>query len=404
MKLACRYCISFLLLCVALTTAHADDVSGVNIVRVDGRAVKGRLIDLTPDSLTWATPNAQRIPLDDVLRIEMRPSHSRRLPRQSVLYLANGDRLHVSPSVSDGESITASWPAFPGWKTVSIPLETVRAMRLQPPTQADTKNRLRKRLLEKTANTDLLLLANGDEVTGELQSFSEKNFAIETNAAQSFLPRNGVIGVRFNSELVGFPNPKGKRTLVSLTDGSRVTVDTINLKSNVFTARAVFGPTLTIPLSAVASLRLFDRRAVYLSDLKPVSTNQTPFLSLKRPPRNDRNVLGGPLMLRGVEFPKGLGMHSRTESEYDLTAGFSSFQATIGLDDAAKNGGHIIYAVELDGKRVFTSTPVTGGQAAHTLKPIDVSTAKRLKLIVDFGQGGDIRDYANWCDAVLIRK
>jgi hypothetical protein len=138
--------------------------------------------------------------------------------------------------------------------------------------------------------------------------------------------------------------------------------------------------------------------------MKPVTTKQTPFLSVKRPPRLDRNVLGGPLTLRGVEFPKGLGMHSRTEVEYDLADGFALFQATIGLDDAARNGGNVVYSVQLDDKSVFTSGPVTGGQTVRALNPIDVSTAKRLKLIVEFGQGGDIRDYANWCDAVLIRK
>lgn len=404
MRFVFRHCVVYLLLLASVTTARGDGPPIINVIQVDGTNVEGHLADFTGDSLTLATPNAQRILLDDVMRIEVRQSKSVRSPRKSVLYLANGDRLHVSPKDSDGESITANWSAFPDWKAVSIPLETIRAMMLRSPTQSSGRVRLRRRLLEQTADTDLLLLANGDEVTGELQSFSVKEFSLETNGTQSLLPRDSVVGLRFNSELVGFPDPKGKRTLMTLTDGSRVTVDMMKLESDQLTVRAVFGATLVIPVSSVSWLRFLDRRVVYLSDMKPVTTRRTPFLSVKRPLRLDRNVLGGPLTLRGVEFPKGLGMHSRTEIEYDLADGFASFQATIGLDDVAKNGGNVVYSVQLDGRSVFTSGPVTGGQTAQALKPIDITAAKRLKLIVDFGQGGDIRDYANWCDAVLIRK
>jgi hypothetical protein len=396
--------VAYLLLLASVATARADGPALINVIQVDGPNIEGHLADFTADSLTLAAPNTQRILLADIMRIEVRQSKSIRSPRKSVLYLANGDRLHVSPRNSDGESITVNWSAFPDWKAVSIPLETVRAMMLRSPTQSSGRVRLRRRLLEQTADTDLLLLANGDEVTGELQSFSAKDFTVETNGAQSLLPWDSVVGLRFNSELVGFPDPKGKRTLITLTDGSRVTADAMELESDVLTIRAVFGTTLVIPVSRVSSLRFLDRRVVYLSDMKPVTTKQTPFLSVKRPPRLDLNVLGAPLTLRGVEFPKGLGMHSRTEVEYDLADGFALFQATIGLDDAARNGGNVVYSVQLDDKSVFTSGPVTGGQTVRALKPIDVSTAKRLKLIVEFGQGGDIRDYANWCDAVLIRK
>jgi hypothetical protein len=63
----------------------------------------------------------------------------------------------------------------------------------------------------------------------------------------------------------------------------------------------------------------------------------------------------------------------------------------------------VIFAVELDGRRVFSSDLLTGKSPAVPIKPIDVTGKQRLTLIVDYGQFGDIQDLADWCDAVLIK-
>jgi hypothetical protein len=166
---------------------------------------------------------------------------------------------------------------------------------------------------------------------------------------------------------------------------------------------ALFGAELRIPLSAVRLMRFLGGRIEYLSDLEAAEFQFTPFLKARWPLRRDRNVLGGPLRLRGREYAKGLGVHSRSEISYDLKGKFRQFRATVGVDDTARGRGSVVFAVEVDGERVYSSKPVTGKTAPLPIPPIDVTGRKRLTLIVDFGHLGDIRDHADWCDAVLIR-
>ena len=87
----------------------------------------------------------------------------------------------------------------------------------------------------------------------------------------------------------------------------------------------------------------------------------------------------------------------------ELGGRYRRFMATTGIDDAARGKGSVQFAVEVDGKRVFTSKPTTGSMPAVSIKPIDVAGKQKLTLVVDYGQLGDIQDYADWCNAVLIK-
>jgi hypothetical protein len=41
--------------------------------------------------------------------------------------------------------------------------------------------------------------------------------------------------------------------------------------------------------------------------------------------------------------------------------------------------------------------------AAAAVGPLDISGAKMLALIIEYGELADINDWADWCDAVVIR-
>ena len=95
-------------------------------------------------------------------------------------------------------------------------------------------------------------------------------------------------------------------------------------------------------------------------------------------------------------------MHSRMVVTYELRGNEREFQATVGIDDVAKGAGSVIFAVELDGRRVWTSPELTGQSPAATTEKIDLRGGKQLTLLVEFGELADVSDYADWCDAVLI--
>ncbi len=102
-----------------------------------------------------------------------------------------------------------------------------------------------------------------------------------------------------------------------------------------------------------------------MSDLEPKEARATSFFgSTERfALGKDRNVLGGPLVVRGREFPKGLGTRSQSRIEFDLGGAYRRFQATAALDDLSQGKGSVRFVVEKDGTRIFESGLVTGTSA-----------------------------------------
>jgi hypothetical protein len=119
--------------------------------------------------------------------------------------------------------------------------------------------------------------------------------------------------------------------------------------------------------------------------------------------RKDRGIDGGPLAVRGTEYPKGLGTRSQSELAFDLQGGFRRFQSLAAIDDSALGGGSARFVVEVDGRRVFASDAVTGTSPPLAIGPFDVAGRNRLLLKVEFGELADVNDRAAWCDALLIR-
>ncbi len=109
------------------------------------------------------------------------------------------------------------------------------------------------------------------------------------------------------------------------------------------------------------------------------------------------------MSLGRVEYPKGLGTHSRNTVTYRLAGKFRRFHATIGIDDSAAGRGSVVFEVLLDGKTAYKSDVVTGASSAVTIERLDVTGTQILTLSVDFATDGDILDHADWCDALLIK-
>jgi hypothetical protein len=97
-------------------------------------------------------------------------------------------------------------------------------------------------------------------------------------------------------------------------------------------------------------------------------------------------------------------MHGQSSVSYDLNGEYQTFRAAVGVDDAADNRGSVVFVVEVDDKEMFRSEPQTAKHPAIELPAISLAGAKRLMLKVEFGEFGDVLDYADWCDAVLVRE
>jgi hypothetical protein len=158
---------------------------------------------------------------------------------------------------------------------------------------------------------------------------------------------------------------------------------------------------LAFPTSSVREVRYLGRGVVYLSDLEPAQVEEKPFFGYPLAWQRDLSVGKGRLTLREQAFDKGLGVHARCRLTYALDGTYARFHALIGVDDEARGKGNCVFEVWLDGKQRFASGPVTGQDAPRPVD-LDVTGAKELVLLVDFGEGGDVGDRGDWADAYLI--
>ncbi len=188
----------------------------------------------------------------------------------------------------------------------------------------------------------------------------------------------------------------------SLLDGSVFSGNIVDADASAVRLASSIGQTATIRVSDISRLECVSNRVVYVSDIEPSAQTVEGLLHRTWPIRFDRSVGGGPLVIDGEVFARGIGVHSRTTLTYSLDGGFQSFVATIGLDDAVRPGGSVIFRVSVDGNARFESQELTGRDEAQLIK-IDIAGARTLTLVVDFGKALDLGDHADWAGARLIR-
>lgn len=401
----CREIVAVGLCAIAVVAAVGrETLADLTVRDADGREWTGILRSLTPERLILAGPATHELRRADLQSAEFAGRRAVPFERGSAVLLANGDRLIAEPLVMDDAHLTIHWRDLPGEPPAKVPLETIRAVIFDAPQTSEPRTQLLRLLEERSERSDLLVLDNGDRLAGELTGIGADAITLEGPVGETNVERNGVRAISFNPELISFPKQEGPRVLVTLVNGSIVTGERPRLEPNDrLYLESAFGPMLNLPLSAVVSIRFEGDRVVPLSELEPASYEHTPYLSGTRELKRDRSTAGGPLRLRGREYPRGLGMHSRSAVTYDLGGAYRRFEATVGIDDAVQGEGYVVFAVEVDGQRVYTSPPVTGTSPPLRLAPIDLTGKQQLTLVVEYGERADIQDHANWCDAVLVK-
>jgi alpha-galactosidase len=115
-------------------------------------------------------------------------------------------------------------------------------------------------------------------------------------------------------------------------------------------------------------------------------------------PQKDRAVEGHPLSIGGRAFAHGLGTHSPGAIIVALDGGSSRFAGWVGIDDEVGKRGSATFTIIGDGKTLWKSDVLRGGEAA---KPFDVDVTRMKTLLLLVGDAGDgfEYDHADWADA-----
>lgn len=318
------------------------------------------------------------------------------------IWLSNGDRISAKAVSAADDTLTILWPVTVEGISAKIPLERVVAVILEMPATKSDSLRLFADLDTLPAGSDLLMLTNGDRSLGEFERMDAAFVQLKVGKTSLKLDRSRVRAIRLNPELINVTRATGRRVLLTMNDGSRLTANGIELKNETITLKTACLGDVSLPVNAIATCHFFGERVIPVTDYEPVSIEFTPYLSTKWSLVRNANVLHGPLLIRGVEFPTGLGTHSRMAVTYELRGDEQEFQSSIGVDDAANGSGSVIFAIDIDGRRVWTSAEITGKSPVMNVPKNALHRSKRLRLLVDYGQFGDVSDYADWCDPIFV--
>ncbi|HEU4752691.1 MAG TPA: NPCBM/NEW2 domain-containing protein [Armatimonadota bacterium] len=328
------------------------------------------------------------VPAQELLTVDFGKVAGR--PVTPSVRLANGDTVFGKISFPAPRQVKIA----AGWGSLTVPLRWCSAIRLS----------------EKTAElpgpvTHDTLFLNMDRVEGEIQGVAGGKVTLNLPSGKPVqVEASRVVSLALAPPRSRPPDAGGGLLLsIDLGGGERVTGRWVKLSPEILTVKTEWGENLDIPVASLSRLEVKNGKLVYLSDLKPSEVKQIPYLDGSFPFRVDRAVSGRPLSIAGKTFRRGLGTHSRSELTYALDGGYGSFQATLGIDDGVGGQGSVVYRVYGDEKLLYESPVIRGGSLPVDMK-VDVRRVLLLRLEVDYADGGDVADHADWGDARLLRQ
>jgi len=316
-----------------------------------------------------------------------------------LLVLADGSLIVAEPLGVENEALHFESVVF---GQQNVPLEVLAGVAFRTPVDRLQRDLLLDRLLNASLRSDLLILANGDELSGVVQSLSEQQVEFRAEFGPLKLDRARLAAIILNPTLRRTIKRPSLCAVVGFADGTRVLAANVELKDQRTQVALAAGATFAAEAKQLACLFPLGGRAVYLSELEPVEFEHTPFLEVKWPYRKDRNVLGGMLRSGGRLYLKGLGVHSAARLVYALERPYQRFEAELALDDCAGRQGSVVYRILLDGKQKYASPVLRGGDLPLSVS-VPLEGAKRLELVVDYADRADVLDRANWLRARLIK-
>jgi hypothetical protein len=398
-------CWSIPLLAVLAVGSSAAEPPHAELHRIDGAAIHGQLTRCDEEFLEIRRHDGSTatIARSDSLRLDFdAPPPPEPIP-QSWLLFANGDRLAAQAQGITDDRLIARWSRFPDRRPLAIPLEFLRAAIVRPPELRREHERLLSMVFSSQFEADTFFLTDGGRLTGELTGSDESGWPLETSLGPVAVDPQHVRALALNSSLVVEAERSPNACLVTFRDGSWITFNSLAFGETAdATGLTIYGEELGIALAEIQSIAFFGPRVRRLDQLDPEQVSSDYYLGGGPGLRINRNACGGFLTLRGREYPHGIGMAGGVSSTWKLTENDHRFQATIGIDDCAGDRGSVRFIVELDRRPVYTSDVLRGGHAPLDIAPLDLAGADELTLRVDYAEYGDIRDFADWCEPLLL--
>lgn len=318
----------------------------------------------------------------------------------AVFHLADGGRLLGELIGGGGDSLTAR--TILG-DELRLPFSSLAGVRLIASQGAEKSAELfESSLSSRLPGQDVLVTRGPEEVKalrGRLENLGPVSGSFVFAEKSRTFQNDKIFGVVFAA---GVARDAVFPVTVELVDGSAFSGSMETADGDRLRVAASFGGSIELPAERVHRLQFRSPRVTYLSDIPVAAERVEGRLHRPWPVRRDRNVANGPLSLDGRVFDKGLGVHSHTELDFDLLAQYEAFVATIGIDDSVRPLGVVEFRVLGDGRELFQSGIVTGDDPPKDIR-VEVGGVRKLTLVVDYADGVDLSDQADWGGARLLK-
>lgn len=426
------------------------EATEVRVTHINGPAVRGKVQSATDEALRLRELQDENAPeslnLREVEEIEYVMQADPETPDERftlVLRLITGD-LFVGRVVGDAPDgfifESAAFGRFP------VDLDWIQRIDIR---KNQEQFQFQESPTPRQLRTDALYYKpppgtnQADVLTGDLERITIRgvDFFDADDTVQDIVEWNALVAV---TRYVDAPRdqPAQFQVIVAARNGERFTGKLLGMENRTYRIRSyVLRPSTRDPQAQGPdaqrhgdglTLGVYDERLnkltfrhgkfAYLSDMPVEAAVQYPYFGgPSAMPRNlndywwnfqrDRAVTGGPLTLRAADmrrviYTKGLGVHSYCKLTFRLDGQYARFMADIGLDDSAGQQGSVIFEVYCDDEPQprYRSPSVLRRSAALVSIDVDVRGARRIHLVVDFGDNGDIQDRANWAKARVIKE
>jgi hypothetical protein len=405
---------------VALLTAAQTAGGSVTITTLDGQTASGNLAAWSDEQLTVATPAGETVdwPIAKLMDLRL-PLEVRGTADAIHIELTDGSRLVFSEfTMKAGQAaVRTSLSTQP----LLIGRDAIRVVELRPSTplmaakleEIDKKDQPGDALVVSQRDSEAM-----DHLNGVIGDVTAEQVSFKWDGERVPVKRTKVAALKFyQSRDAALPDV---RCQLELADGSRVAAAHAALSGEVLHVITPAGIKLEVGLDRLVRADFSSGKIVYLSDLKPTDVSWTPGLGVPQSnaitarhlPRNDFSFSNGPLTLlwkddvarsrRDIRtYSKGLAFRSRTELTYRLPEGMTRFLAIAGIDPQDAAQGNVLLTVRGDDSLLWEG--VIDGRKPPVEIDVELSTARRLHLTVDYGGGLDYGDRLHLVEARVTK-
>jgi hypothetical protein len=363
---------------------------------LDGKSVKGELVDLTDTSIVLKTDEGEvSRPLAEVLALDLREGKPAALETKHVaLRLLDDTTLLCKHVEFKGKDVQAH--LFSGL-TLKLPLNVVVSMRHDAGDKAFDKRWAE--IASGRLRTDRIVILRDGEANVLEGSLGEadkdgKTIDFKLDGAPKSTP---VLLERVHGLVFWRPDPSPETPICKVIDqgGNVLYATKLGLADGVLSVQTTFGTRLPLKLEALAKLDFNLGKLTYLSDLEPAKLVEKSGIGLVVRYKKDANLDGEPIQLDRA-YAKGLSMHAHTELEYNLGGKFKDLKGTLGVDTRISGDSQPLVTIVCDGEKRFAQviTPKLNVQVALSVK--DVQT---VKIIVSARNFLDLHDHVTFADA-----